>query len=308
MRSEISAVSLPQLSRLIDIQIKETPHHEKFLRRRFQDLSAEELSHLEELAQHVAALIEGAEEEHVQDYDWICQTMLEEELNFRRTGRYRLTTFADAYEQVYSRREYMTHYMNGLLMTQLWWSNHSQSMAFYRDRFIARNKDGYSHLEIGPGHGLFLYFAAKDPRAGSVCGWEISEASLKMTEQALGRLGLKTMPALQISNFLENSDERFDSIVFSEVLEHMEDPAQALASLRPLLTPEGRLFINVPINSPAPDHLFNMDTPEAMEEFIAGHGFQVVDREFFPATNQALSDARKKKLTISCAFVVQRAN
>lgn len=74
----------------------------------------------------------------------------------------------------------------------------------------------------------------------------------------------------------------FDSMVFSEVLEHMEDPRGSLEALRGLLAPQGRLFVNMPINSPAPDHLFNADTPEDLEKFIVDAGFKVLDRGFFP--------------------------
>src|SRR5690606_32084775 len=122
---------------------------------------------------------------------------------------------------------------------------------FYKDRFLATNPSGYRHLEIGPGHGLFLYLAANDPSASSVEGWEVSEASLASTREALGKLGLDTLPALRLTDFMDGTSQSFDSVVFSEVLEHMEDPGEALRNLRNLLAPEGRLFINMPINSPA---------------------------------------------------------
>lgn len=88
----------------------------------------------------------------------------------------------------------------------------------------------------------------------------------------------------------------------------MEKPADSLAVLRSLLAPQGGLFLNMPINSPAPDHLFNCDTPETLEQFVVDAGYRIVDRAFFPATNQTLEAARKKKLTISCVFVAKRAD
>lgn len=292
------------LARLLDLQIRETPQHERFLRRRLETVDSDGLKGLNELAEHVSKLIAGLEREHAHDYDWICNVMLEEELHFRRAGRYRLSSFEDAVQQVYSNKELMTHYMRGLLMSQVWWSNHTQSMDFYRTRFLGGNRDGYSHLEIGPGHGLFLYFAAADKRSGDVRGWDISEASIALTADALHKLGLNDLPKLELVDLFKGPTGSFDSMVFSEVLEHMEDPRAALDVLRTLLAPDGRLFINMPINSPAPDHLFNCDSPEDLEAFIAGSGFKVLDRAFFPATNQSLEAARKKKMTISCAFIV----
>ncbi len=296
----------PDLATLLQAQLAVAPAHEKFFRRRFEAVGNEEAGYLDELAGHIARLIGGNSHRYVRDYAWLCDEQVNEELHFRRHGRYRLNTFEEAYRDVYSNKEYMTRYMNGLLMTQLWWSNHTKVMEFYRKSFLTSNPAGYSHLEIGPGHGLFLYFVAADPRAGDVRAWDISEASIAMTAKALRRLGLADLPALELKDLFEGPVGSFDSLVFSEVLEHMEKPAETLAVLRSLLAPEGRLFLNMPINSPAPDHLFNADSPEDLERFVVDAGFKIVDRAFFPATNQTLEAARRKKLTISCVFVAGR--
>lgn len=301
-------VRYPVLKALLETQLAAAPAHEKFFRRRFEAMDDEEAACLEGLAGHVARLVGDDLDEHAEDYAWLCNEQVNEELHFRRHGRYRLNTFEEAYRDVYSNKEYMTRYMNGLLMTQLWWSNHTKVVEFYRRSFLASNPKGYSHLEIGPGHGLFLYFAAADPRAGRVSAWDISEASIAMTAKALRKLGLADLPALELQDLFKGPVGSFDSLVFSEVLEHMEKPAETLAMLRSLLAPEGRMFLNMPINSPAPDHLFNADSPEELERFVIDAGFRIVDRAFFPATNQTLEAARRKKLTISCVFVAGRAD
>ncbi|MBX9467205.1 MAG: class I SAM-dependent methyltransferase [Rhizobium sp.] len=288
-------------------QLHVFPEHSKFLERRLAGLKEGELQYLDELAGHVITLTGDNLETYANDYAWLCREQLDEELFFRRNGRYRLSTFRDAYEQVYSNKEYMTRYMNGLLMTQLWWSNHTAVMQYYRSEFLAKNADGYTHLEIGPGHGLFLYFAAADKRAGSVTGWDISEASIALTQEALLKLGLDSLPKLELQDFFKAPMERFDSVVFSEVLEHMENPVEALQFIRPLLTENGRLFLNMPINSPAPDHLFNMGSPAELQAFIERVGFLVESSSFLPATNQTLEMSLKKKMTVSCVFVLRKA-
>jgi 2-polyprenyl-3-methyl-5-hydroxy-6-metoxy-1,4-benzoquinol methylase len=291
------------LQRMLDAQLSVFPQHHAFLKRRLSPLSASDLDVLNNIATHVRKLAGENLQTYVADYAWLCQEQMVEELDFRRSGRYRLNTFAEAYEQVYSNKEYMTRYMNGLLITQLWWANHTAVMDYYRSVFLANQKPGYSHLEIGPGHGLFLYFAASDPKAGSVTGWDISQASIELTKEALETLGLEELPTLRLQNFFDSPQEKFDSVVFSEVLEHMEHPREALEYIRPLLSENGRLFLNMPINSPAPDHLFNMDTPEDLYAFVESAGYQIVDHAYYPATNQTLEASRRKRLTISCAFI-----
>lgn len=297
----------PSLNRFLSAQLAAAPSHEKFFNRRLDASTPDDLAGLDELSQHIAKLIGPRLDEFAADYAWLCQEQIAEEMHFRREGRYRLNSFEDAYREVYANAPYMSRYMNGLLMTQLWWSNHTAVFDFYRRRFLATNKPGYSHLEIGPGHGLFLYFAAADMMSGDVHGWDISEASIAATREALGRLGVTKMPSLELVDLFKGPTGSFDSIVFSEVLEHMEKPGESLEVIRSVLAPEGRLFLNMPINSPAPDHLFNADSPEELEAFVVKHGYKILDRGFFPATNQTLEKARRNKLTISCAFVAARA-
>lgn len=295
------------LQQLASQQILAAPDQEKFFKKRFENLPDDQMAAMNELASHIEKLIAEAPGDFFADYVWLCEEQLKEELYFRRHHKYRLSTFEEAYREVYSNKEYMTRYMNGLLMTQLWWANHFEIIDYYRNAFLATNQPGYNHLEIGPGHGLFIYLAAADPNHGSVTGWDISETSIASTQSALKTLGLKTLPKLELQNLFENPEGQYDSIVFSEVLEHMDEPRRALSVIRSILAPTGRLFLNMPINSPAPDHLFNMESPEALEEFIKTVGFEIEDRAYFPATNQSLELARKKKLTISCGFIARKA-
>lgn len=296
----------PHLRHLLEVQLSVYPESSKFFERRFKNTSEQDYKNLESIATNVSNLLDGRDAQFAEDYAWLCKMQMEEELFFRRNGRYRLTTFAEALEQVYANKPYMTRYMNGLLMTQLWWANHTEVMRYYRDVFLAGNHQGYSHLEIGPGHGLFIYLAATDSRSGKIEGWDISEASADLTREALRKLGLNQLPLLRLQDMFDNPTGSFDSVVFSEVLEHMEEPGEALKVLRNLLSDEGRIFINMPINSPAPDHLFNTETPEALVDFIAGHGFKIEETAFFPGTNQTLQQSRDKKLTINCVVVARR--
>lgn len=297
----------PSLTRFLSAQIAAAPNQEKFFSRRLSASTSNELQGLDELSGHIAKLIGPRLAEFAADYAWLCEEQIAEELHFRREGHYRLHSFEEAYREVYANAPYMARYMNGLLMTQLWWSNHTAVFDYYRRQFLATNKRGYSHLEIGPGHGLFLYFAAADARSGAVHGWDISEASIAATREALARLGVSRMPSLELVDLFKGPTGSFDSVVFSEVLEHMEKPGEALDVIHSVMAPDGRLFLNMPINSPAPDHLFNADSPEDLEAFVVRHGFKIIGRGFFPATNQTLEKARRNKLTISCAFIAARA-
>jgi 2-polyprenyl-3-methyl-5-hydroxy-6-metoxy-1,4-benzoquinol methylase len=291
----------PALSRLLEIQLDVWPEHEKFLSKRFADSDIA-------AAERVAVLVLKLSDDPrglATDYRWLCANLYQEELHLRRTGSYRLTRFEDAVREVYANREYMGRYMNGLLISQVWWENHTRVIDYYSRDFLPKNNDRYTHLEIGPGHGLLLYFAARDARAGSVSAWDLSEASLDATRDALGRLTVPREVHLEKRNLFDApiGTQRFDSVVISEVCEHLEDPESALRGLREHLAPTGKLFVNVPVNSPAPDHIYLLRTPEAAVEMVRNSGYEIVDQRFFPVTGYSEERARKSALTISCVIV-----
>jgi 2-polyprenyl-3-methyl-5-hydroxy-6-metoxy-1,4-benzoquinol methylase len=296
----------PELSALMRLQYERTPVHRKYLEARLSNAPGEAFPTLEELARQISALGGPRLAEICDNYDFICRIVREEEMFFRRHGRYRLESFADANRLVYADNEYMGKYMDGLLLTQIYWSNHTACYQFYKNVFLGQAPAEYDYLEIGPGHGLLLYQALKDERCGSVTGWDVSAASIDQTRHALTLLGATARrPSLVLQDLyaIEDDGVKFDCVTFSEVLEHLEDPKGALLKLRSLLKPGGRLFVNVPINSPAPDHLYLLRTPEEAVAAVKDAGFAIERAEFYPMTNHSLEQARKHKLTISACII-----
>jgi len=296
----------PNLGLLAQRQLAAFPEHCAYLEKRFADVTPDGLAFAEEIAGKVLRIAGPDLDRICEDYKWLSAVVLEEELNFRRTGRYRLSTFEEADREVYSNRPYMTRYMNGLLATQLWWRNHTEILRFFRDRFVAENPAGFRHLEIGPGHGLFLSLAAEAPNCGTAEGWDISDASLANTRAALEAMGMKHEVRLNKVNLFAAPKAKFNSICFSEVLEHLERPAEALAVLYSLLADDGRLFVNAPVNSPAPDHLYLFSKPEEVEDMVKDAGFRIEDRLFSPCTGASLERARKLKLSISAGVIARK--
>ena len=294
----------PNLSRAIAMQIAAFPEHEAYLARRFAGEDAAALTFVDELAVAIERLAGDELATVCRDYRWLSDIVLEEEIFFRRNGRYRLTQFADAVEQVYANAPYMARYMNGLLASQLWWRNHSEVMRFFRDHFFAVNARGVSHLEVGRGNGLFLAIAATAPGHGLCEGWDISDASLAQSRDGLRRLGVADAAvSLRKIDIFAAPDAQYPSIVFSEVLEHLEEPPKALRALYRLLAPGGRIFINAPVNSPAPDHLYLFRTPEQVEDMVRAAGFAIEDRLLAPCSGATLDRARRLDLTISVAVI-----
>jgi 2-polyprenyl-3-methyl-5-hydroxy-6-metoxy-1,4-benzoquinol methylase len=294
------------LERLTDLQLSIFPEHAVYLTKRFAAISDRDLRFAELVAEKITR-IAGTDLHRVcEDYRWLSDIMLEEEVHFRRTGRYRLSTFAEADAQVYSNLDMMPRYMNGVLASQLWWRNHSEMLQYFHSDFLGGNPPDFRHLEIGPGHGLFLSMAAASPRCRSAQGWDISDTSIANTRRALSSMGFDGKVILRKAGIMDAPRENFDSITFSEVLEHLERPADALAALRDLLAEEGRMFLNVPVNSPAPDHLYLFQTPEQVFDMVINAGFYVVSSRLSSSTGVTLEYARKRNLTISVGIIVRK--
>lgn len=299
------------ISRLVEIW----PNHRRYVDRSFADRSAELMMISEQIASCVLRLGEhttGGLDALCDDYRFFCEKIiLPEELHFRRYNRYRLSTFAEAQSECYTNAQFMTRNMNGLLVSNVVWLNHAQAAASYILEYLPSLNMGTDHLEIGPGHGLFLYFAAMNPAVATVSGWDVSPTSITQTQTALRALEVTRPVTLSLQDMLEadpgSDSRRFDSIVMSEIIEHLEDPVAALRAAATWLRPGGTVWVNVPANSPAPDHIFLVESPEHACDIVRSAGLDVMASREFPMTGATLEKARDRKLSISCVVVGRKS-
>jgi len=293
------------LKEIIEDLLTVWPEHFRHVYKALDGLDDSKLANMNEVAGYSLKLVGGDLRKFSEDYRWMCERFVEEQFFFFRNDHYRLSTIEEAIEKVYGNAEYMSKYVHGILLSQIFWRNHADAMYLYRSQFLPKNKDGYDHLEIGPGHGLFLVFAAKDPRAGSLCGWDISPSSLRQTKEALQTMGVNADVTVEENDVVtaDKDENRFDSIICSEVLEHVEEPQRALRNLLKALRPGGRLFLNIPVNSPAPDHIYLWRDPQEIKDMVEKQGFEIEQFHELPTTGKTLEQARKQKLDISCITI-----
>lgn len=298
----------PSLHRVVSEVLTVWPEHDSYCEIRFRDDPPGFVQRSEDLASLVLKLVGSDLPTYCADYRWMCEEFVAEEYFFRTHGRYRLSTFKEAYEQVYNNAEYMTKYVHGILISQFIWSPHALAFDYFRTDFLPGNAEGTRHLEVGPGHGLFLYFASQDPRIASLEAWDVSQSSVAATRHALGKLGVSRPINLMEQDVLKapERDGTYDSAIISEVLEHLERPDLALATLRKALRPGGRIFINVPVNSPAPDHIYLWTSHEEFVDWVKAQGFEIEATRFLPVTGATLERAAKRKLSISCIVIARR--
>ena len=291
---------------IVDLVLAEWPEHAGYLLKSFEARSPTLLDSTESVAASALRLMKLDGARFAADYRWTCDRLRDEELFFHREGRYRLATFAEAYAEVYSDSDYMDRYMRGLLLTEVLWYNHIATFDMFISRVLPAMDAPFSYLEVGPGHGLMTYFASQSPLARSIEAWDVSEVSLSHTRAALDLLGAGQAISLVATDVMNAKPSRtYDLVVISEVLEHLERPDLALRSLRRAVAPGGRLFVNVPLNSPSPDHIYLFTTPQEVSELVEAAGFVVDQVELFATQGRPIEIALRQRISVSAGVVAR---
>jgi ubiquinone/menaquinone biosynthesis C-methylase UbiE len=309
MESFISQFSgFPNTQSILSTLLKVWPEHIDYCKARFDGEAADFSLRMEQVATLILKNVETDLAVYCTDYRWMCEEFLAEEIYFRRNGEYRLSTFQAAYDDVYSKAEYMGRYVRGILISQMIWKPHAQAFDFFRTDFLAGFAPGSHYLEVGPGHGFFLYFASQTAALERLEAWDVSKSSIKETRAALAKLGVTRDIEIIEQDILKapSRHNEFDGAVISEVLEHLERPDVALQSLFAALKPGGRIFINAPINSPAPDHIYLWRSTDEFAQFVEAQGFVIENAQYYPVTGATLEKAAKHDLSVSCVIIASK--
>jgi 2-polyprenyl-3-methyl-5-hydroxy-6-metoxy-1,4-benzoquinol methylase len=294
----------PQTRRLVEAVVAAWPDHAHYAIKSFSGRDPQSMATTERIAE--AALLLAGDQLAVfaKDYRWTCDRLRDEELFFHREGRYRLSTFAEANAEVYANADYMRRYMNGLLCSQVMWANHAASLQFFLDEAPRRLPPKARYLEVGPGHGLMMSMAMRDFNLAAAVAWDLSSVSIEQSRAALARLGVSNaILGVRDIMSLTDGEDTFDLVVLSEILEHLEDPHRALRHVRTLVGRDGLVFVNIPINSPSPDHIFLLETVEDARLLLTDCGFAIVSDAFFATQGVSLERALRRRYSVSaCLF------
>jgi 2-polyprenyl-3-methyl-5-hydroxy-6-metoxy-1,4-benzoquinol methylase len=286
------------------------PLHAKYLAKSFTDYGREDLDLLETLADKITQIMGDDSDRYYKSYRWMCEIFNKEAFYFKKFKKYRIRSFEEAEKEVYSNRAFMTKYMEGLLVSQLLWKNHSSSFLFFKKKFLRSVQSDFRYLEIGPGHGLYIAAAAAQEGCVRAVGWDVSVESLRQTAHALARLGVLNKVVLDRQDLHaptphQQLDHVFDKVAVCEVLEHLEQPREALIALRRYLAPGALLYVNVPINSPAPDHIYLLRTEKEVRSLFFEAGLTIVDFVMAPLTGYSLDQAIAADLTVNCLILAR---
>jgi SAM-dependent methyltransferase len=109
---------------------------------------------------------------------------------------------------------------------------------------LNRYASGTDLLEVGSGGGDFLIAARR-------AGWRVRavEYNSSMAAMLSSELGFDVRAGELVPNLFEGA--KFDVIIFWNVLEHLQDPLESLATASDYLRPQGRILLNIPTRQDA---------------------------------------------------------
>lgn len=238
-------------------------------------------------------------------YLHMIEDMLEERFKFIRTGNYSNTSFEDVEKRIYGNSEIMNYHMHGLVLAQFLWFDQYERILFFKENIKKYIVDTNNYLEIGGGHGLYIFEALNTiPDIKQFDLVDISQSSLNLAKGIIDDN--------RINYYLKNifdfsEDEKYDFVTMGEVLEHVEQPLDLLKKASDLLSDNGVFYITTPINAPMIDHIYLFNNEEEIREMIHQVGFYIIEEKIVISEKMSPEKAIKHKVPVMYAAFLKKA-
>lgn len=299
-----------RITQLVDTIGKENVLQEKYLKGVIHELEKNEIDELSRYLDFMGGVETYNVFQIAQAYLLFVEDTLRETKYFveNNSSCYRYSTYEEVADMVYNDEDYMSKYMIGLQLSGYIWVNHLKIHRYFMD-FLNRHH-GNNYLEVGPGHGRHFLEAINIANYKKYLAVDVSETSLKLTQNYVEKNIENTMADVEFfrGDFLSlNSRYMYDAVVISEVLEHVEKPLEFIKKAYSLMSDEGVLYINVPINAPAIDHIWLFHSVEEVEKMVDEANFRIVDKYVVTGNNIPLERAVRKKMAINLVLVLKKS-
>lgn len=259
-------------------------------------------------ALNISLLSEDAQLHKAADsYHRMCMDFLREQIQFQKTRAYRVQDQGEALKGVYHNPDVMRYYMEGLLISYLFWPNHFAILRFLIEHL--KEIEVRRCLEVGVGHGLFSSEVLKRFPKARVTAVDISETSLQVAQEMMLALGGDlSRVVFEHGDFVkwEASEPKFDFILMGEVLEHVDNAPVFLEKARTLLTEEGTLFLTTCANCPAIDHVYHFHSVTEIRSVIQGAGFKIHREMALPSDPIPEKDWEESLVTLNYFAILSK--
>lgn len=219
-----------------------------------------------------------------------------------------------SYEEIgnlYNDESHMKNYMIGISIATYLWGIQRQNLHFFKEYCKRDMHVGGKYLEIGPGHGEYLRIAAENTNFDIYKAVDISPSSTEQTKNVLDfyyrdRRDIRQKITVECQDFFELEDSnKYDAIVCSQVIEHVENPQDFLVKMNSLKGENALVYVSTAINSPFPDHIYHFHNSSEVEKMVTESGFEIVDEFQSSADGISLEKAVDKGYDIVIGFILK---
>ena len=177
-------------------------------------------------------------------------------------------------------------------------------------------------LDVGSGRGVFTIEIAKALPNAEVLGVDFDAKKAGAANELAKKIGLNNLSFEAVDIFDRKFTKKYDCVIAIDVLEHIENDAQAAGNIYGLLNDGGRIIVHVPHMT---RNLFGMEKKnfdieghvrdgyhlDGLETLLRGAGFDVIDRGYTYSSFETLANdisylitegREKRKALYSLAF------
>jgi 2-polyprenyl-3-methyl-5-hydroxy-6-metoxy-1,4-benzoquinol methylase len=203
------------------------------------------------------------------DFIALSEEFVQLQIELDRTGHYLYSSYAEVRAKVYDNPAVMERrYLNGLLLSQAFWTNHMKLFRYFIERFCRPAKSSGTVLEVPCGTGIYISeFARRNP-AWFARGIDLSESSVAFSKE-IARLSAAAVSVLRQDVFALPQEPKYDRIICGELLEHLEDPEALLEKLAAMVAPGGRIFLTTAIWAANIDHIYLFTSADEVRSMLA---------------------------------------
>lgn len=200
-----------------------------------------------------------------------------------RQGKIAPFTADQRSQAVYRNQELMAGpYLLGLFLAQVFWPNHFEQYLYYRNKFLPYLTHARRLIDVGVGPGTHSLLARLAYPNLDITALDISPYAVAMAEAFHTRLACAEWGSFQAFAgdaipYLADHHGVFEAAVFSEIVEHLDDPPGGLAALHQALTPKAVVFFSTATNAAFYDHTMVFHNIHEIESLLQTQGFQILD-------------------------------
>jgi SAM-dependent methyltransferase len=179
-------------------------------------------------------------------------------------------------------------YLLGLYLAQVFWPNHLEKLEYFEREVVGGATTGMRVLEIGSGPGTYGLAIGRAVECSMLVLNDISPLSIDLIQRiaAVDPVRRPATLSFSTSDFLELDTSTlgsFDLVLFSEIVEHLRDPALGMSKLESLLAPGATVFFATATNAAFYDHTIIFHDIDEIEALLGRHGFVVSSHRAVPA-------------------------